>query len=324
MPIKKKGESEQSWMERCVPLVMAENKQITRDQAVAQCLSMYKDNPDTIMRDTGKRIGFDKTSLNEKIKTDNDDMLTIGAIIASEIVQQYDDGYAYKPADELKKMAETAQLVGSVPVKILSHPGADTNYLLLKHSDVNGKVDNFEFVKNLPDPKTGRPMRRGVKADITWFKNRTPQDTINKMVDGELRDVSIGFTFDKDIKKGKWQGTDYDYIQRNIFLNHLAAPIPKGRCPGPICGIGFDANLKFGMDELTMSKCPVCKTIASVGLLEASKNLYINYGPEVLQVIRGAIITPLKPKQTTVTDSSNDLTKQFNEVYGKLSSRLQK
>jgi len=319
MPVPKQGETQEQFMQRCIPQVKTEG--VTQEQAVAICLSKYKDTPDaTLGRDTQKRIAFDKATLNDKIKTDTDTELTIPAIIASEIVQQYDDGYAYKPADELKKMAEIAQLIGAVPVKILEHPGASTNYLLLKHGDVNGKATNFEFVKNLPDPKTGRPMRRGVKTDITWIKHLTPEDTINRMIDGELRDVSIGFTFDSDRTSGVWQGQNYDYVQRNIFLNHVAAPIPKGRCAGPLCGIGFDANLKFGIDTPTLNNCPVCRTIIAVGLERAARNLAVGYGSGVIDVIQGKMV-PQEPKAKVEVDE-NDLTRRFNNVFTELQSRL--
>jgi hypothetical protein len=266
-----------------------------------------------------KRIAFDTITLQDKIIADDDNYLIMPAVIASEIVQQYEDGYAYKPAEELEKMAQTAIDIGSVPVKVLEHPGADTNYLLLKQSDVHGRAENFAFTKSLKDPKTGRPNRRGVTADIKWFKNRTPEKVISQTLDGTLRDVSIGFTFDSDRTTGNWQGQAYDYIQRNIFLNHVAAPIPKGRCAGPICGIGFDANLKFGVDELTLSKCPVCRKIIDVGILEASKNLYVNYGPEVLNVIDGKILPKSKPAART-----ESLDEAYYRVFPELAKRLEK
>lgn len=322
MPIPKKGETQEDFVKRCIPIVIAEGTAKEYKQATAVCISLYNDTQENSRIDSKKHIAFDKAVLQDKIVTDNDDILTIPAVIASEIVQQYDDGLAYKPARELEKMAEIAQLIGSVPVKILEHPGADTNYLLLKHGDVNGKADNFRFTKSLPDPTTKRPMRRGVIADLTWFKQYTPQDTIDKMVDGDLRDVSIGFTYDKDPSPGKHNGQDYNYIQRNIFLNHVAAPIPRGRCPGPICGIGFDANLKFGVDQKQLNDCPVCRTIVSVGLLEASKNLYINYGADVLRVIQGEIVSKPKPVAKPVVDTKEDLSIEFQKAFGELDENL--
>ena len=321
MPIPKQGETKEQFMQRCVPTVIKEGS--TPEQATATCLSKYNDTPDTVLGKDApqKRIAFDTITLTDKILVDDDHSLVMPAIIASEIVQQYEDGYAYKPADELEKMAQIAQDIGSVPVKILEHPGPETNYLLLKQSDVYGKAENFRFSKSLNDPKTGRPMRRGVTADIRWFKNRTPENVIAQTVDGTLRDVSIGFTFDAERTSGNWNGQDYDYVQRNIFLNHVAAPIPKGRCAGPICGIGFDTSLKYGIDAKELNNCPVCRKIINVGILEASKNLYINYGPEVLRVIEGEIIGKPAVVPAVVADA-NDLTIEFQNVFTELKSRL--
>jgi hypothetical protein len=238
--------------------------------------------------DTHRKIGFDSFTLEAKIIFEDNKILTMPAVIASEIVHQYDDGWAYKPAEELEKMAETANRIGSVPVKILSHPDADTNFLLLKASDVYGKATNFPYVKNLTDPKTQRPCRKGVRADISWFKDLTPPEVIEQIKQATLRDNSIGFTFEREDTQGEFDGVKHDYIQRNIFLNHVAAPIQAGRCPGPICGIGFDSSVpNFGMDDAKLKMCPVCLRIKEVGFETAGKRLYMQYGPDVLEVIEG-------------------------------------
>ena len=191
-----------------------------------------------------RKIGFDLAKLDEKILVDDDEFLVMPAVIASEIVHRYEDGWAYKPADELKKMAEAAARIGAVPVKILGHPSEDTYNLLLKHDDIHGRAENFRYVKNLMDSKTKRPCRKGVRADIRWFKQLVPETVIEETRRGILKDVSIGFTHDTDPTKGEWNGTPYDYVQRNIYLQHLAAPIQAGRCPGPVCGIGFDKQVE--------------------------------------------------------------------------------
>ncbi|MDH5786989.1 MAG: DUF2213 domain-containing protein [Candidatus Bathyarchaeota archaeon] len=266
------------------------------------------------MVDSQRKIGFDTTTLDDKILVDDDDYLVMPAVIASEIVHQYEDGWAYKPADELEKMAKVASDIGAVPVKILEHPGSATNYLLVKQHDVFGRAENFQFVKNLKD-KTGRPMRRGVRADIKWLKKRVPEKVLTQIRNTTLRDVSIGFTFDHDYTPGTWNGSNYDYVQRNIFLNHLAAPIEKGRCPGPVCGIGFDSNLKYGLDEATLKKCPVCRHIADVGLENAGKRLFTKYGSEVLRVISGTYKPPAKRKTV------EDLDREFKVAFAELDAR---
>ena len=266
-----------------------------------------------------RRIGFDRYTLEDKIIEETDEYLTMPAIIASEIVHQYEDGWAYKPADELEKMAKIANRIGNVPVKILEHPGADTNYLLLKQGDTHGRAGNFRFVKNLIDEKTKRPMRRGVKADITWYKDMVSADVLERVKNGDLRDNSIGFTFDYDDAEGDFNGVHYDYIQRNIFLNHIAAPIEAGRCPGPICGIGYDSATMIRFDAAVMDTCPVCKRIKEVGFAVAGKRLWKQYGADVLEVIEGNPLPQLEPAQS---NDSADLTKAFNVAIKQLKANI--
>jgi len=262
------------------------------------------------------QIAFDRSSLDGKVIVDDDKLLGYPTIIASEIVQQYSDGYAYKPAEALEQMANTANLIGARPVKILEHPGADTNYLLLKHRDVHGYVKNFQFVKNLNDAKTNRPCRRGVKADVYWFKDKVPKQTIDDIRAGKMLDVSIGFTYDADPTPGEFEGQHYDYVQRNIFLDHLAAPIPAGRCPGPICGIGYDAAA-VQIDAAVMDSCPVLSHMKQAGFKTACKRLYDNYGPDVIEVIDTGVL----PKAPEPPKTSID--QEYESAFGKLKQTLE-
>lgn len=200
-----------------------------------------------------ERLCFDKVQLDaKKIKIDNDDEMVIETVVASEIVHKYNDGWAYKPADELEKSAWT---MNHRLVKILAHP--DTG-LLSRTDDVSGQIDNVRFVKNLNDPKTGRPMRKGIVGDLHLWKHTrghpgamaVPEEVLEQIRSGDLHDCSIGFTFRKDETKGDFNGVGYDYIQRSLFLDHLAAPIAGGRCPAPYCGLGVDQiqPIMIGLD----------------------------------------------------------------------------
>lgn len=193
---------------------------------------------------SGRKIGFDRATLDDKIIEDSDDYLVMPAVIASEIVHKYPEGWAYKPASELKKAAWTADHRW---VRILGHP---ETALLQRQEDIYGVTENPRFVKNLLDPKTKRPCRKGIKADIRWFKHRVPEDVLEKVKAGDLRDVSIGFTYEMDPSPGVWNGMKYDFVQRDIFIDHVAAPIEKGRCPGPLCGIGVDSVVKVETDKV--------------------------------------------------------------------------
>ena len=193
------------------------------------------------------RIVQDYGSLEDaKIIQDDDEYLIVKAVIASEIVQQYLDGYAYKPADELEKAVWTAN---GAPIKALSHPiGSHIENV----DEVNGRLENTTFRKDLLDPKTKRPCRRGISADLRFYRENAPEvklgpfkpisdETVKAMREGTLRDNSIGFSCIKDFTPGSYQGQHYDYVQRKIFINHLAAPVPKGRCPTPFCGLFVDS-----------------------------------------------------------------------------------
>jgi hypothetical protein len=141
------------------------------------------------------------------------------------------------------------------------------------------------------------------------------------------------------VTPGEFQGQKYDYVQRNICIDHLAAPIEQGRCPSPYCGINVDAadddkpvvevqdadlgiSYRFDSAKFTSEKakewvqkrthkdCPVCTRLEEVGLLLAAQRLYKQYGAEVLEVIEGHELPPKdaspSPPATTGTQDSKD------------------
>lgn len=160
-------------------------------------------------------------------------------VIASEIVQQYSDGYAYKPREELQQYTWTAD---GRWVTLRQHPQEG---VISTRDQVSGRTVNPRYVKNLKDHETGRPNRAGVLADVEIFNERTTPQALKDMRDGKKPDVSIGFFYTHDATKGvvndgPFKGREYDYVQRNMFHDHLAACIDNGRCPMPLCGIGAD------------------------------------------------------------------------------------
>lgn len=53
-------------------------------------------------------------------------------------------------------------------------------------------------------------------------------DVIDVIEKGGKRELSLGYTVDLEESSGTWQGQEYDAIQRNIRINHLAV-VGKGR-----------------------------------------------------------------------------------------------
>jgi len=160
-------------------------------------------------------------------------------IIASEMVQPYEDGKAFKSRDELEAYAWTVDnrwvIVGGHPV----------DGIISERDQVAGRTVNPRYVKDLLDPKTKRPCRAGDRADVEIFNDRVPKTTLDDMKNGKKSDVSIGFFYSKDdtpgiVEDGPFKGDEYDYIQRNMFHDHTAVAIEKGRCPSPYCGLTAD------------------------------------------------------------------------------------
>jgi len=165
-------------------------------------------------------------------------------IIASEMVQPYPDGKAFKSRDELEAYTWT---VDGRWVKAGAHP---ENAIISDRGDVSGRTVNAHYVKSLKDPKTGRPNRAGVRSDIEIFDSKVAPEVLDAMKKGLKRDVSIGFFFSKDDKPGvvadgPFKDEAYDYVQRNMFHDHLAVAIEDGRCPSPYCGLGADELRRY-------------------------------------------------------------------------------
>lgn len=180
-----------------------------------------------------------------KIETDMDPIhgpTTIfkDVVIASEIVHEYDDGWAYKPADELEKSYWTWNNRWAISG---DHPETG---IIMNLDGIQGKTVNLRFVKNLIDHKTDRPNRRGILADLVVFDNKVAPETLADMRAGRKHDVSIGFFFTKDETPGNWNGTDYAYVQRAFMGDHTAFGLEVGRCAFPNCGIGADELVATG------------------------------------------------------------------------------
>ena len=164
-------------------------------------------------------------------------------VIASEMVQPYEDGKAWKPRDELEAYAWT---VDGAWVVVGAHPSEG---IVSDKMQVSGRTINPRYVKDLIDPKTKRPCRAGVRADVEIFNNKVSPELLEDMKNGKKQDVSIGFFYSKDEVKGiveadACKGEEYDYVQRNMFHNHTAAGLDNGRCPMPYCGLGADELAK--------------------------------------------------------------------------------
>ncbi|MGB5794094.1 DUF2213 domain-containing protein, partial [Poseidonibacter sp.] len=91
----------------------------------------------------------------------------------------------------------------------------------------------------------------------------TNQDTIKSVIDGK-RELSGGYTRDLVKESGTYNGENYDYVQRNMKVNHVAI-VDEGRC-GNACKLNLDKkgvtnmiNIQIDGRSVSMDEKEVCK-----------------------------------------------------------------
>ena len=176
-------------------------------------------------------------------ETDNK-FIIFSVPILAEMVQDYNDGMVLKDATEIKKV-----VVQNIPLTMVdespSHPefltGAEPSYV----ADVQvGFMTEPTRLKSTADVAHKR------YADFIIDNNDKTKVLIDDYKNGGFIDTSIGFKCKDDKTPGTFKGKKYDYIQRDIVLDHNAILIDAqgrkatGRMPSPIGGIGADSNNK--------------------------------------------------------------------------------
>jgi hypothetical protein len=156
---------------------------------------------------------------------EDDESLTVPAVITREDVYDYDGMLVYEPAEEIEQAAFTAQNAWIVE----NHP---PEVILTKAEDIRGRVVVASFEEDR------------IKADLTFYKNRCSLQYLADIKKGRIKSVSIGFFWEPEPRKGEFNGKHYDYVMRNIFIDHVAVGSWTGRCSYPLCGIGIDGKLK--------------------------------------------------------------------------------
>jgi len=135
-----------------------------------------------------------------------DGILSVPAVIARQMVYQYDGLKALKPFEELK---EAARFADGIPVT-LEHPPAGV---------VTDRAEVLGFLKN---PIAENDELKGVLE----ISNK---DLIGDIKNGAYTDVSPGFFCEIDRTAGTLDSAEYDAVQLGIFLNHVAV-CKTGRC----------------------------------------------------------------------------------------------
>lgn len=102
----------------------------------------------------------------------------------------------------------------------------------------------------------------------------TDKDLIQKVYDGK-RDISIGFMSDVVAEAGTYNGQAYEYVQRNIEINHIAI-VDQGRA-GPEVAIRSDSDAwQIDSNEGGKSKMAKVKIEENEYEVDAAVKAYID------------------------------------------------
>lgn len=182
-------------------------------------------------------VGLDHAQLDAAhIIEDSECCLVVPAVIAREGVFPYPEGKAYKSAGELRKAAWTADNAWIVAD---NHP--DT-LILMDPQQISGRVEKSRFADN------------AIKANLRFLKSKNRPQFLADIKSGKLKEVSIGFFYEYDAVPGQFNGKPYDFVQRNILIDHVAAGVQMARCAPPACGIAIDSVIRAAADPFAEYK----------------------------------------------------------------------
>ena len=166
-----------------------------------------------------------KLDVDKKGIVVEDGILKAPVSAAAAMVQEYTiDGKKVRVLKDPKELQAAADHARMLPITN-DHP---PQRIVTDQKEIKGWTDRIVY-----DEKAEK-LRTTIEV--------TDKDTIEDIQNGKT-DVSIGFMCDLDYCKGKFGEDEYDAVQRNLVLNHLAI-VDQGRCPTGKCGIAQDAKEK--------------------------------------------------------------------------------
>jgi len=180
------------------------------------------------------------------VETDSE--LIIPATLTREGVLSYPRGRYYRPASELKDALKSFEKAW---VTTERHPEPFLCIVTNRKKQVKGEISDVVFDADSVDVK-GRKSP-SVKGKIHLYKSSVSRQLLDKLRNLELRDVSIGFTYDAIAESGVWHDEPYIYKQTNLLVNHVAVGVPKGRVQYPMIGLGVDSQKNDASQVISFS-----------------------------------------------------------------------
>jgi hypothetical protein len=209
------------------------------------------------------KIGTVEVEIDSTKIKETETELIIPTTIAREAVLQYEQGIAYRPKDELKESFFTFDHAFVVSGK---HPD---QMLVSKPKEITGRIQNTVWHED----------EAKITGDTILVKSKNTPQFLADVKAGKLKDVSIGFLYTEDWTPGEFQGKKYDFIQRDIVINHVAVGVPRGRCPSPLCGLSVDMEtIKIGLEPWEENANTIRSGHGDVSLASECRTKIVNEG----------------------------------------------
>jgi len=170
-------------------------------------------------------IWVDSATEFGKVNAGMNNIIKVPIILAKEGIQEYrfenGDGsirkeYHLKSYPELKKAVR----------------GLDILHMIVEHKDSWNYADSVGCVRQI----VGDDKNRNIRGMGYFKKDSLPSYLLDTLTQGLPFSVSIGFMAEKGVG-GIFDGENYDFIQKNMVLDHLAICIDSTpRCSLPDCG----------------------------------------------------------------------------------------
>ena len=149
-----------------------------------------------------------------------------------------------------------------------------------------------------------------VQQQVTIFD----PDTIEDILSGHKRELSLGYTLDHEEVPGEWNGQAYDVRQKNIRYNHLSV-VKKAR-GGPLCKFNLDSE-DINVDGICTDKVLNFNTIKGEEMIFNKDGKEYDVKDEV-----HALLTTLETEKKEAMDSSATevaaLTAKLDELQAKV------
>jgi len=234
-----------------------------------------------------KKIAYDSMKFDAlKIVDDKKGYMKVNAVITKEGVYPYPDGRAFKSKRELLKATRTAR---NAKITIMDHPDS---MVIMSQSQIYGVVESPFF------------ERDKIRAILSFDKQLCPPQFLVDVRNGKAKDVSIGFYYAPDFTPGTWNGQPYDYVMRDIVIDHVAAGVLKGRCSYPSCGIGVDALMR----RIALDPFAGYKDFADCVAKNQDKKDPTGYCATIKREVEGTSQSPKGGKKTMSENESGQTT----------------